>query len=398
MTMEKDLFDGLRVIELASVLAGPATGMFFAEGGAEVIKVEHPGTNGDVTRQWKTTSESLETDISSYFSSVNWGKKSIAIDLQSNRGLKILYDLVQTADIVISSYKPGDAEKLGVDYQTLKQYQPQLICGAITGFGPDDDRPGYDAIIQAQAGFTYMNGQPDGPPTKMPVALMDLMAAHQLKEGLLAALYRQLKKGEGSFVTVSLLQAGIAALANQATNWLVGGQVPERRGSEHPNIFPYGCIFPTKEGHEIVLAIGNDRQFEKLCSILGISDVSGNPDYKTNPQRVKNRDRLRPILAEAIGNRERDPLLEEFHKAKIPAGGVLNMKEVFEQPAAQSMLLHSGTLQGLKTVAFNDPSAQKSRQLSPPPHFGEHTKAILVNTLGYDENILSEWAPNSTLS
>lgn len=396
--MDKGLFEDLRVIELSSVLAGPATGMFFAESGAEVIKVEHPGSGGDVTRQWKTESESEETDISSYFSSVNWGKKSIAIDLKSLEGLEMLYQLVQKADIVITSYKPGDAQKLGVDYETLKQNNPQLIYGAITGFGPEDNRVGYDAVIQAQAGFTYMNGHPDGPPTKLPVAFMDLMAAHQLKEGLLKALYKNLKKGEGSFVSVSLIQAGIASLANQATNWLVGGQIPERQGSEHPNIFPYGCVFSTKDQKVMVLAVGNDQQFEKLCHILQLWDIPRNPAYQTNPQRVKHKDELRPLLANAIAQWSRDPLLKKLHKAQIPAGAVLNMKEALEQPAAQEMLLHSSKVDGIRTIAFKPSPNPDSYSIAPPPHFGEHTKAILQNTLGYDEGAILQWSERTIIA
>ncbi|HKZ37881.1 MAG TPA: CoA transferase, partial [Chryseolinea sp.] len=207
------MFDDLKVLELASVLAGPSVGQFFAELGAEVIKVENIITAGDVTRTWRVTGEQTD-DRSSYFCSVNWGKKSIAVNLNTPEGKKIIYALVKKSDIVIASFKPGDAAKLEVDYETLSALNPSLIYGQITGYGSGKPRVGYDAVIQAEAGFMFMNGEPGGPSLKMPVALMDILAAHHLKEGILLALLNKQRSGRGELVEVSLIQAAISSLAN----------------------------------------------------------------------------------------------------------------------------------------------------------------------------------------
>ncbi|MFM8347797.1 MAG: CaiB/BaiF CoA transferase family protein, partial [Bacteroidota bacterium] len=218
----------IRVIELASVLAGPSAGQFFAELGAEVIKIENPATGGDVTRSWKSAGEQTD-DRSAYFSCCNWGKKSVLLDLHLSDDRDKLYRLVATADIVIASYKPGDAEKLGVDYDTLSVLNPGIIYGQITGYSGGDDRVGYDAVIQAEAGFMDLNGEAEGEPVKMPVALVDVLAAHHLKEGMLLALLNRMKTGKGCMVSVSLYDAAVASLANQATNLLVGNTLPVRQ-------------------------------------------------------------------------------------------------------------------------------------------------------------------------
>src|SRR5882672_7963783 len=247
------IFDDLNVLELASVLAGPSVGQFFAELGAKVIKIENPKTGGDVTRTWKISGEA-GTDLSAYFCSVNWGKKSLCVDLSKPDGRDIVYKLASQADIIITSYKPGDAEKLSVDYATLSKLNAHLIYGQITGYGSQNDRVGYDAVIQAESGFIDINGEPNGPPTKMPVALVDVLAGHHMKEGLLLALLRRERTGIGELVEVSLLQSAISSLVNQASNWLVVNKLPRRQGSAHPNIAPYGDLFETADGKMILLA------------------------------------------------------------------------------------------------------------------------------------------------
>lgn len=222
------IFQNLRVIELANVLAGPSVGQFFAELGAEVIKIENPKTKGDVTRSWKLKSEDSESSISAYFSAANSGKKSIALDLWNQEDLSILYKLIDKSDIVIASYKAGDAEKLRVDYESLKAINPKIIYGQITGYGDEDERVGYDAIIQAESGFMSMNGEQGGSSLKMPVALVDVLAAHHLKEAILLAYINLLKNNEGSKVSVSLFESAIASLANQATNYLIAGHNPQK--------------------------------------------------------------------------------------------------------------------------------------------------------------------------
>ncbi|MBD1398752.1 CoA transferase [Pontibacter sp. JH31] len=378
------------VLELASVLAGPSVGQFFAELGATVVKLENAVTKGDVTRTWKLASERIDTDSSAYFSAANWGKLSLGLDITQPTALEVVHRLAASADVVIASYKPGDAEKLQVDYHTLRQLNPRLIYGHITGYGADDKRAGYDAVVQAESGFMYMNGDPDGQPTKMPVALMDILAAHQLKEGILVALWQRERTGRGQYVTVSLLEAAVSALANQATNYLVAGYNPQRMGSGHPNIVPYGSVFMSKEGLPLVLAIGDDRQFSRLCAVLGAPDLAVNPDFATNEARVHHRAIINAKLKELIGQQERSSLLEALHTRHVPAGAVNSIAEVFEQPLARQMCLHgSAGSAGLRQVAFKE-SAAGIAALTPPPAYGQHTWQVLQELAGLSPEELTE--------
>lgn len=366
--MEKT-FEGCRVIELASVLAGPSVGMFLAELGAEVIKVENRRTRGDVTRSWKLPSESPEEDRSAYFCAVNWGKKSIALDLGEEEDREFLYQLIPSTDVVLSSFIPGKASGLGVSSEQLRAINPGLICGEINGYGAGVEKAAFDAIIQAEAGFTYMNGLGEDI-FKMPVALMDVLAAHQLKEAILLAYIHKLRTGQGKIVQVSLLESGLSALVNQATNWLVAGKIPQPRGSDHPNIVPYGSIFYTKDQKGLILAVGNDGQFERLCQILGIEieDV-----WKTNPGRVRHREAVKEAIAEKISLKNRDEWLQGFVEQAIPAGAIRSMQEVFELPQARQMLYSSEGQKGVRSVAF---LPQTSSRLLPPPRYNEHEQEI----------------------
>jgi crotonobetainyl-CoA:carnitine CoA-transferase CaiB-like acyl-CoA transferase len=370
------MFQHLKVLELATVLAGPSVGQFFAELGAEVIKVENPATGGDVTRSWKAAGEQTD-DRSAYFCAVNFGKKSIAVKLDTPEGRAIVHQLVRDSDIVIASYKPGDARRLGVDYDTLKTLQPKLIYGQITGYGSHDARVGYDALIQAEAGFMYMNGVPGGESLKMPVALIDVLAGHHLKEGILVAMLRQQKTGQSEFVEVSLIQAAVASLVNQATNWLIAGQVPEKKGSAHPNIAPYGDVFKTADGDEFLLSVGNDRQFTDLCVVLGIPETAHDQRFKTNAARVANRPQLNVILREKIGGQSAVGLLQALQRHKIPGGRISSVQQVFETPEAQQLVLRSIDRLGVKTYAAQ-PFPEKPSHFLPPPHLGEHTVEILT--------------------
>jgi len=367
----------LKVLELASVLAGPSVGQFFAELGAQVIKVENLKTGGDVTRTWRGPEEHTD-DRSAYFCSVNWGKKSIAIDLTTEEGKRTVNKLTAKSDIVIVSYKPGDAEKLGVSYHQLKSCRQQLIYGQITGYGSDNDRVGYDAVIQAESGFIDLNGEKNGEPVKMPVALIDVLAAHHLKEGLLLALLKRDRTGEGSLVEVSLIQAAISSLANQATNWLVAGKLPVRQGSAHPNIAPYGESFLTKDGKRILLAVGSDRQFSDLLNTLQLGELNSNEKFTTNHARVRNREELSGFLSLAINKFDSTELMAKINANKIPAGIIQNIKEVFGMKEAKELLIRSKELTGVKTfvskIVGNDEAVT---ELLPPPHLGEHTQEIL---------------------
>jgi crotonobetainyl-CoA:carnitine CoA-transferase CaiB-like acyl-CoA transferase len=379
---------GITVTELANVLAGPSVGMFLAEMGATVIKVENVKSCGDVTRHWKLPTEDPDADISGYFSSVNWGKKSVALDITHHGGLEIVYRLVEQSDIVLSSYKPGDAEKLKVDYPELRKINEKIIYAHVTGYGMNNPRAGYDAIIQAETGFTYMNGEPGGKPTKMPVALMDVLAAHQIKEAVLLALLSRERGGSGQYIEASLLKSGIASLANQAANWLVGKTIPGRMGSDHPNIVPYGTIFTTADKKEIVLAVGTDKQFGELCRLLGREALAEDQRFRNNFNRVVNSDELKKELQELIGSHNRDSILNLLEERRVPAGGVLTMQEVFETAGAREMLLESeldtGTIRGVSSVAFTGREAG-TRKIPPPPHYGQHSRQILKQTLGYED-------------
>ncbi len=369
------MFAGLKVLELASVLAGPSVGQFFAELGAEVIKIENLKTGGDVTRSWKISGEA-EGDLSAYFCSCNWGKKSVALDLGSPQGREIVIKLAAHTDIVIASYKPGDAEKLGVGFEQLKTKNERLVYGQITGYGADNQRVGYDAVIQAEAGFMDLNGEINGEPLKMPVALIDILAGHQLKEALLLALILRDRTGEGSLVEVSLIQTAVASLANQATNWLVAKRPPTRKGSAHPNIAPYGDTFITKDGKRIILAIGNDRQFQQLCTILDLGEIMDSRDFRTNEGRVTHRQTLNEILLQSIGKRASQELLGLLHRHKIPGGLIQNVQEALELPEVKGAIIRSSTLTAVRNF-IGTSSQWQSSVLLPPPEFGEHTEEIL---------------------
>ncbi|MDF2436142.1 MAG: Formyl-CoA transferase [Bacteroidota bacterium] len=345
----EDFFKDLKVIELASVLAGPAVGMFFSELGAEVVKIENKPNGGDVTRSWKLAGEDPSSDISAYYASVNWNKTSVFADLNNKDDRKEVLGLLANADILISNYKPGDDFKLGMDYESIKKINPGIIYAHITGFGPDVNRTAYDLVLQAETGFLFMNGSKESGPVKMPVALIDILAAHQLKEGILLALIKKMKTGKGSMVSVSLYDAAIASLANQASNWLMTGIDPQPMGSLHPNIAPYGEIFETGDQKKIILAVGNDKQFRNLCELLNVPYLTEDPSFISNPQRVKNRNMLYPLLNEAFKNFNSENLMEAFIRKDVPAGMIKSLKQVFSDPKT-SDLINSSMLSGKRTL------------------------------------------------
>jgi crotonobetainyl-CoA:carnitine CoA-transferase CaiB-like acyl-CoA transferase len=355
--MNQSMLQDLKVIELSTVLAGPAVGMFFAELGASVLKIENKTTAGDVTRSWKLTTEDPSWAYSAYYCSVNWGKEILLMDLNQPEELAWVLEQIKSADVVLANFKPESAQRLGLDYASLKPLNPRLIYGEITGYGPNDDRSAFDVVLQAEAGFLYMTGEKDGNPVKMPVALIDLLAAHQLKEGILLALLQRAQTGSGSKVSVSLYAAALASLVNQATNWLIAQKIPQRMGTLHPNIAPYGELFVCRDGGQIVLAIGNDRQFQYLCKALQLDELAQHADYIHNNQRVLNRTALQAQLQAKIELQDREPLLKQFHQMGVPAGGLRNMQEVFSDPLAHEMLLDwalpDGTeVKSVRSVAF----------------------------------------------
>ncbi|WP_428657424.1 CaiB/BaiF CoA transferase family protein [Runella sp.] len=348
----------LKVVELASVLAGPAVGMFFAELGAEVIKIENKKTGGDMTRTWKLPSEDPASPYSAYYASVNWNKKTYLLDLEEAGGREQVCELLRDADIVITNYRTKVAQKLGVDYETLSKLNSRLIFAQLNAFDEHSERPAFDVVLQAEAGFLYMNGEADGPPVKMPVALIDVLAAHQLKEGILLALLHRMQTGEGSYVSTSLFESAVASLVNQATNWLMEGYIPQRMGTKHPNIAPYGDMYQCHNGKAVLLAVGTEKQFKHLCEILDLPGLLKDESFNTNVARVKNREALNKVLAEKIVHFEAVSLLEKLEKKGVPAASIRTMQEVFDLPTAQAMVLEERLSDGtagkrVKTVAFN---------------------------------------------
>ncbi len=348
--MEKP-FSDLKVIELAGVLAGPSAGLFFAELGATVIKIENPKTGGDVTRSWKLKSEDKTDKTSAYFWSVNTGKEILFLDLSIDKDLQSFYELIKIADVLITNYKLGDDIKLKVDYNTIKQINPTFIYASINGFGSASPRTAYDLILQAESGFMFMNGEKNATPLKMPVALIDILAGHQLKEAILIALLNKYKTNKGSHITVSLFDTAIASLANQATNWLIAHHLPTAQGSLHPNIAPYGEIFTTKDNHQITFAIGSDKQFKHLCEILNL-DLFSHPEFENNQLRVTNRTDLFSKLNSNIQSKNFDAIFSECIKHDIPIGKIRNLKEVFDLPEAKAMLNSFSNIQSVQSISF----------------------------------------------
>jgi len=350
------MLKNLKVIELAGVLAGPAVGMFFAELGAEVIKIENAKTGGDMTRKWKLPSEDPKAKTSAYFSAVNYHKQYLFKDLSNPADQAEIHRLIESADIVLTNFKKGSDQKFKMDYKTLSTINPGLIYGSISGFDSQEEKVAFDLVLQAETGFMYMNGTPESGPVKMPVALIDVLAAHQLKEGVLIALLEKQKSGKGAQVNVSLEESAMASLANQACNYLMAGHIPQRMGSLHPNIAPYGEIVKTKDNFDLVLAIGTNAQFQTFCEIIGRADLSIHPDFNENNQRVKNRIELNNMLTGEVKKINKNDLLDQCLKLKVPVGEIKNLEQVMQNPVAQKMILeeeiNGEPTQRLKSVAF----------------------------------------------
>ena len=359
-TNTNEIFKDLVVLELASVLAGPSVGLFFAELGAKVIKVENATTGGDVTRTWKISTEDPQYKTSAYYAAANWNKETLFLDLKQEKDQNIIYDLLPQVDIVVANFKDSAAQKMGMDANTLLQKNTKLIYANISGFGENDkDRVAFDVVLQAESGIMYMNGQQAGPATKMPIAFIDILAAHQLKEGVLCALIQRMRTGKGSIVNVSLFDAAVASLANQASTHLMTGFIPQRIGSLHPNIAPYGEQLNAEDGTTYVLAVGSNIQFQHLCELLNIPEVAKSPLYENNYQRVKNRVTLLGYLQHAFKKIDHEVFYEKCHQMQVPIGKVRDLQAVFELPAAQELILEQAEKEDniiskrVKTAVFN---------------------------------------------
>lgn len=349
------MFSNLKIIDISTVLAGPSVATFFAELGASVIKVENPAVP-DVTRSWKLASEDKNSTVSAYFSSINYCKEYTPLDLRAEKDYADFLELIKYADILISNFKYGDEEKLLVHDEVLRAINPKLIRGKINGFGSESDRVAYDLILQAETGFMSMNGTPESGPVKMPVAMIDVLAGHHLREGLLVALLERQTTGIGRTVTVSLYDAAISSLVNQASNYLMANKIPQRIGSLHPNIAPYGEIFETKDGSLITFAIGSDKHFQKLCEFLELSELINDERFRSNIKRVENRAVLKEILQKSIKEKDAETILKRMADENVPAGKIRDLKEVFEDKAASDMIreeeIDGQNTQRVTSIAF----------------------------------------------
>ena len=327
--------EGLRVLELARILAGPWIGQAFADLGADVVKVERPGC-GDDTRGWGppfVEPADGETAAAAYFHAANRGKRSVAADFETEEGRATVRHLASHADVLIENFKVGGLSRHGLDFESLRATNPRLVYCSVTGFGqtgPYADRAGYDFMIQAMGGIMDLTGAPDGEPQKIGVAFADIMTGLYGVAGILAALRQRDATGLGAHVDMALLDVQVAVLANQAMNYLVGGRTPRRLGNQHPNIVPYQ-VFPVADGH-LVVAVGNDGQFARLASVLGQPSLAADPRFASNALRVANRADLIPIITAATLRHPGASLLASLDREGVPAGPINTVAQVFDDP------------------------------------------------------------------
>ena len=399
MTPDLRVLSGIKVLDLSRVLAGPWSTQILADFGADVVKVEAPG-RGDDTRAWGSPIPALDPSQpvageSAYYLSTNRNKRSLAIDLADLKGADLIRKLAAEADIVVENFKVGGLKRYGLDYQTLSAINPRLIYCSITGFGQDGpyaDRPGYDFVAQAMGGMMSITGEADGPPIKTGVAVADLSTGLYATISILMALRHAEQTGQGQHIDCSLLDTQLAMLANQGSSYLVSGQSPSRMGNSHPTVVPYQ-VFDAADG-PMVVAVGNDGQFKILCKVLGVPDLSTDPRFVTNVDRMANRDALEAILQDLIGQRQGAELITALTDAGAPAGPVNSVKQALDDPFVEArQAVHHFTRQDgyqIPTIAY---PAKLSRTPAAydraPPRLGEHTDEVLRDWLGMDDLALA---------
>ncbi|KAA1182833.1 CoA transferase [Rhizobium tropici] len=384
-TRKPPLF-GIRVIELARVLAGPWAGQMLADLGADVIKVENPD-GGDDTRQWGppfVEGKDGENLSAAYYHSANRGKRSITADLKTEEGQELVRRLVKTADVVIENFKLGGLVKYGLDYESLTTINPRIVYCSITGFGqtgPYANLAGYDYIVQGMSGFMSITGEPDGQPMKAGVAIADIFTGIYAVSAIEAALIHALKTGEGQLIDMALLDVQSAVLANQNMNYLISGKPPVRLGNAHPNISPYEVV-PTADGY-LILAVGNDGQFRRLCAILGMETNADDERYATNKARVANRNEVRAFVSAETLKWNKADLLKACEDNAVPAGAINTIEDMFADPQIVARGLRIDLEDGAGTVI---PSVRTPIVLSetplvytrPSPRLGEHQEEVLA--------------------
>ena len=378
---------GLRVLELARILAGPWAGQILADLGADVIKVERRGT-GDDTRGWGPPFVEA-TDGghlgAAYFHATNRGKRSIELDFEHEQDRRIVRKLAARSDVLIENFKVGGLAKFGLDYASLSKENPRLIYCSVTGFGqtgPSATRAGYDLMAQGMGGIMDLTGTPDGEPQRAGVPVADIFTGIYSVIGILAALIERDRTGRGCLVDTALLDSQVGVLANQALNFLVSGKVPERLGNAHPNIVPYQ-VFPVADGH-IIIATGNDNQFAKLCAVLGEAQIAQEPHWLANSDRLANRDSLVARLSDLTRKWQRAELLARLEAVQVPAGPINSLDQVFADPQVRhrgmridppSAAAKGGRIPGVRTpiTLAGEPMAAER----PSPRLGEHSAEIL---------------------
>ncbi|MGX5665136.1 CaiB/BaiF CoA transferase family protein [Rhizobium daejeonense] len=382
----KPPLSGIRVIELARVLAGPWAGQMLADMGADVIKVENP-EGGDDTRAWGppfVEGAGGENLSAAYYHSTNRNKRSIGVDFRSPEGQKIVQRLVATADVVIENFKVGGLKKYGLDYESLKAINPKLVYCSITGFGqngPYAEFAGYDYIVQGMSGFMSITGEPDGQPMKAGVAIADIFTGIYAVTAIQSALIHAMKTGEGQMIDMALLDVMSAVLANQNMNYLISGKSPVRLGNAHPNISPYEVV-PTADGH-LILAVGNDGQFKRLCTILGIGEVADDERFATNKARVAHKADVRRIISTETAKWAKRDLLTACESNAVPAGPINSIAEMFDDPQVKARGLKidltdadGNTIPSVRTpIVLSETPLRYER---PSPRVGEHRDEILA--------------------
>ena len=378
---------GLRVLELARILAGPWAGQLLADLGADVIKVERKGT-GDDTRGWGPPFvEGVDGNHigSAYFHAANRGKRSIEMDFESDEGRRIVRKLAARSDVLIENFKVGGLAKFCLDYKSLAPECPRLIYCSVTGFGQDGPyakRAGYDLMAQGMGGIMDLTGMADGEPTRIGIPVSDIFTGVYSVVGILAALAEREKTGKGGYIDAALVDSTVGVLSNQAMNYLVSGNVPKRIGNAHANIVPYQ-VFPAADGH-IIVATGNDNQYVKFCNVIGGPELAQNPDYKDNVGRLKHRAELVGKLSALTARMKRDELLDKLEAQQVPAGPINDLDQVFNDPqvahrgmklAIKSKAAKAGTIPGVRTPIVIDGWRAASER--PSPLLGEHTAEIL---------------------
>lgn len=373
------VLDGIRVLDLSRVVAGPTCAMILGDLGAEVIKVERPG-GGDEVRSWGPPYAGTE---STYYLGLNRNKRSLTLNFKSPTGREVLSRLAREADVLIENFKTGDLDRAGLGYEALSALNPQLIYCSISGYGrtgPDRSKPGYDFAIQGRGGYMSITGDPDGPPMKVGLPVIDVLAALNAVVGILCALRAREVTHKGQLVDVSLLDAEVSSLVNQGSNWLMGGVIPHRWGNANPNVVPYQA-FKAADGWFNV-AVGNNEQFARLCDALGAPELAADPRYASNALRVEHRDTLIPRLHELLADRTVAEWLDILCQAGVPADPIQDISQVFADPQvlAREMLvtMPHPTLGSVRVagnaIKLSDNPVTYRRH---PPLLGEHTAEIL---------------------